>query len=138
MLNKIQIIGRLGKDPEVKNTEAGTVANFSVAVSESYKDKNGEKKENTEWFNVVLWKNLADIAGKYVHKGDIVYIEGKMKTRTWEKDGEKKYATDLVGHELKMLGSKNGSGSTSSSSSSSDSASQTTGVSTDDGDGLPF
>lgn len=110
-VNKVILIGRLGKDPEVKNTENGNVANFSVAVSEVYKDKQGNKKESTEWMNIVLWKNLADIAGKYLHKGDLVYIEGKLRTRSWEKDGEKKYITEVIGFELKMLtpkGSSNG------------------------------
>ena len=133
MVQKTFIIGRLGKDPETRNTDNGTVANFSVAVSEVYKDKNGEKKEITEWFNIVLWKGLADIAAKYLKKGSLVYIEGKMRTRTWEKDGVKRYTTELIGNELKMLGDK-------SSNSAAPSPSPGDGPKDDtDGDGsLPF
>lgn len=106
-LNKVQLIGRLGKDPEVKHTQGGqTVANFSIATSESYKDKNGEKKEVTEWHNIVLWRGLAEVAEKYLHKGDLVYIEGKLTTRSWEKDGVTRYVTEVLGSNLVMLGSK--------------------------------
>lgn len=116
-VNKVIILGRLGKDPEVRNLDNGTaIANFTVATSESYKDKStGEKKENTEWHNVVLWKNLAELAQKYLHKGDQVYIEGKIKTRSWEKDGVTRYTTEIVGENLTFVGSKGnngGSGST--------------------------
>ena len=88
-VNKVILVGRLGKDPEVRNLENGvTVANFSLATSESYKDKTtGDKKEVTEWHNISLWRGLADIAAKYLHKGDLVYIEGKLRTRSWEKEG---------------------------------------------------
>jgi single-strand DNA-binding protein len=112
-VNKVILVGRLGKDPEVRNLENGAaVANFSVATSESWKDKHtGEKKEMTEWHNIVLWRGLAEIAQKYLHKGDLIYIEGKMRTRMWEKDGIKRYITEIVGDEMKMLGSKGGSSS---------------------------
>lgn len=103
-LNKVMLIGRLGKDPEVRNTNSGNVANFSMATSESYKDKTtGEKKETTEWHNIVCWNNLADIVAKYLHKGDNVYIEGKLKTETWEKDGVKHYTTKIVASNMVML-----------------------------------
>src|SRR5687768_1012685 len=107
-LNKVMLIGRLGKDPEVKTLGNGaTVANFSVATSESYKDKTtGEKKEVTDWHNVVLWRGLADVAGKYLKKRDLVYIEGKIKTRMWEKNGEKHYITEILGENLTMLSTK--------------------------------
>jgi single-strand DNA-binding protein len=86
-VNKVILVGRLGKDPEVRNLENGAVvANFSIATSESYKDRTtGEKKEITEWHNIVLWRGLAEIAQKYLHKGDMVYIEGKLRTRSWRK-----------------------------------------------------
>lgn len=111
-VNKVILIGRLGKDPEVRNLENGvTVANFSMATTETYKDRTtGERKEITEWHNIVLWRGLADVAAKYLHKGDLVYIEGKLRTRSWEKDGVTRYTTEIVGDNMNMLGSK-GSGS---------------------------
>lgn len=108
MLNKVQLIGRLGKDPEVRNLDNGAcVASFSVATTDSWKDKaTGEKKEATEWHNIVLWRGLAEIAQKYLHKGDLVFIEGKSVTRKWEKDGVTRYTTEVIGNEMKMLGGK--------------------------------
>ncbi len=116
-VNKVILVGRLGKDPEVRNLENGaTVANFTVATSESYKDKTtGEKKEITEWHNIVLWRGLAEISQKYLHKGDMVYIEGKLRTRSWEKEGVTRYTTEVVADNMTMLSTK-GSGSGSSSS----------------------
>lgn len=107
-VNKVIIVGRIGKDPEVRHLQNGTtVANFSVATSETYKDKNtGDKVEQTEWHNIVLWRGLADIAEKYLNKGDMVYIEGKLRTRSWEKDGVTRYTTEIVGDNMKMLSSK--------------------------------
>ncbi|MCE7862299.1 MAG: single-stranded DNA-binding protein [Bacteroidetes bacterium CHB5] len=112
-VNKVILVGRLGKDPEVRNLENGaTVANFTMATSETYKDRNtGEKKEITEWHNVVLWRGLADIAGKYLHKGDQVYIEGKLRTRSWEKEGVTRYTTEIIADNMTMLGSRQGGGS---------------------------
>lgn len=106
------LVGRLGKEPEVRNLDNGaTVANFTIATSESYKDKTtGEKKEITEWHNVVLWRGLAEIAQKYLHKGDLVYIEGKLRTRSWEKEGVTRYSTEVIADNMTMLGSR-GSGS---------------------------
>lgn len=111
MLNKVQLIGRLGKDPEVRNLDNGnTVANFSMATSEKYKDKgSGETKENTTWHNIVTWNNTAKVAGKYLHKGDLVYVEGKITTRSWEKDGVTKYITEIVVFNLVMLGRRDNS-----------------------------
>ena len=107
-VNKVIIVGRLGRDPEVRHLESGaSVANFSVATSETYKDRNtGEKREQTEWHNVVLWRGLADIAEKYLHKGDMAYIEGKLRTRSWEKDGVTRYTTEIVGDNMNMLSPK--------------------------------
>ena len=107
-VNKVILVGRLGKDPEVRNLENGaTVANFTMATSESYKDKvTGEKKEITEWHNISLWRGLADIAAKYLHKGDMVYIEGKLRTRSWEKEGVTRYTTEIIGDNMTMLSTK--------------------------------
>ena len=104
-VNKVILVGRLGKDPEVRNLENGTtVANFTVATSESYKDKTtGEKKEITEWHNIVLWRAQAEVAQKYLHKGDMVYIEGKLRTRSWEKEGVTRYTTEVVGDNMTMF-----------------------------------
>lgn len=114
MLNKAVIIGRLGKDPEIKQLANGNkVCNFSVATSESYKNKAGEKVENTEWHNVVVWNpHLIKIVESYISKGTLIYIEGKIKTRKWEdKNGNAHYNTEIVienfGGEIKILSSKN-------------------------------
>src|SRR5690606_30192437 len=109
-VNKVILVGRLGKEPEVRNLESGAVvANFSLATSESYKDRvTGERKEVTEWHNVVLWRGVAEIAQKYLHKGDLVYIEGKLRTRCWEKEGVTRYTTEVVADNMTMLGSRGG------------------------------
>ncbi len=142
-VNKVILVGRLGKDPEVRNLENGaTVANFTLATSESYKDRTtGEKKEVTEWHNIVLWRTLAEISQKYLHKGDMVYIEGKLRTRSWEKEGVNRYTTEVVADNMTMLSTK-GSGNSGSNyspveSSSSDNfrANAPADTSTDD---LPF
>ena len=112
-VNKVILIGRLGKDPEVRNLENGaTVANFSIATTETYKDRTtGERKEITEWHNIVLWRGIAEVAQKYLHKGDMVYIEGKLRTRSWEKDGVTRYTTEIVGDQMTMLTPKGGGNS---------------------------
>ena len=112
-VNKVILVGRLGKEPEVRNLDNGTtVANFSIATSEVYKDKTtGERKEITEWHNVVVWRALAEIAQKYLHKGDMVYIEGKLRTRSWEKDGVTRYTTEIIADSMTMLSGKPGSSS---------------------------
>src|SRR5688500_1080302 len=140
-VNKVILIGRLGKDPDVRNLENGaTVANFTLATSESYKDRTtGEKKEVTEWHNVVLWRGLAEISQKYLRKGDMVYIEGKLRTRSWEKEGVTRYTTEVVADNMTMLSPKSGGGGGSSEYSSSERtvpegarASTTADTSTDD------
>ncbi|GAB4253634.1 MAG: single-stranded DNA-binding protein [Ekhidna sp.] len=110
-VNKVILVGRLGKDPEVRHLENGaTVANFSMATSETYKDRQtGERREQTEWHNVVLWRGLAEVAEKYVKKGDMIYVEGKLRTRSWEKDGITRYTTEVVGDNMTMLGGGGGS-----------------------------
>lgn len=108
-VNKVILIGHLGKDPEVRHLEGGVaVARFPLATSESYKDKNGEKHETTEWHNVVMWRGLAEVAEKYLKKGASVFIEGKIKTSTYEKDGEKRYSTEIVADQMTMLGGGSG------------------------------
>lgn len=100
------LIGNLGKDPEVKYLEGGVaVAKFPLATSESYKDKTGKKVDQTEWHNVVLWRGLAEIAEKLLKKGMQVYVEGKIRTRSWQdKEGNKRYSTEIVGDGLTLLG----------------------------------
>ena len=107
-LNKVMIIGNLGKDPEIRATASGqSIATFSLATSEKFKNKSGELEERTEWHNIVLWGKLADIAGQYLTKGKSVYIEGRIQTRKWEgKDGHDRYTTEIVGDKLQMLGGK--------------------------------
>ncbi len=116
-VNKVILVGRLGKDPEVRNLDNGAVvANFTLATSESYKDKTtGEKKEITEWHNIVLWRGLAEISQKYLHKGDMVYVEGKLRTRSWEKDGVTRYTTEVIADNMTMLSTKGSGGSGSAS-----------------------
>jgi single-strand DNA-binding protein len=111
-LNKVMLIGNLGKDPEVRYTAAGTaVASFSVATSEKYKNKSGEWEEKTEWHNVTLWARLAEIAGEYLAKGKTVYIEGRLQTRKWQdRDGKDRYTTEIVGEKMQMLSGKGESG----------------------------
>jgi single-strand DNA-binding protein len=106
-LNKVMIIGNLGRDPEAKMTPSGQkVSNFSVAVTEKYTDKQGQKQEKTEWVNVVFWGKQAEICEQYLKKGSPIYVEGKLQTQSWEDDnGVKKYRTDVVGSVLKMIGS---------------------------------
>ena len=108
MLNKAIIVGNLGQDPEKKVTENGLViTTFSVATTEKWKDKNsGENTEQTEWHRVVTFRRLAEICAEYLRKGSKVYIEGKLQTRSWEKEGVKMYSTEIIAQEMKMLDSK--------------------------------
>ena len=107
-VSKTILVGRLGSDPEVRYTADGTaVANFSLATSEEWKDKNtGEKKEKTEWHKIVAWRRLGEVCEEYLRKGSLVYVEGKNTTRSWEKDGQKHYMTEVVISDMQMLGSK--------------------------------
>lgn len=108
MRNLVILLGRVGKDPEIRTLENGSmVATFSVATSESWKDKTtGEKKEVTDWHSVVAWRGLAEIASKYLKKGSQVYIEGKMKTRSWEKDGVTRYTTEVLADNMTLIGKR--------------------------------
>lgn len=109
MLNKAQLIGYLGANPEIRYTpEREAIANIRVATTETWKNKDGSKGEKTEWHSVVMFGKLAEIAGQYLKKGSLVYIEGKLQTRSWEKDGETRYATEVRADTMKMLPSGNG------------------------------
>jgi len=107
-LNKVMLIGNLGKDPEVRTTTSGQkVANFNIATTEKYTNKAGEKVESTEWHRIVIWGKLTDIVERYLKKGSKVYLEGKLATRSWEDDkGVKKYSTEVIVHSMQMLGEK--------------------------------
>jgi single-strand DNA-binding protein len=106
-LNKVMLIGNLGKDPEVRYTAAGqAVASFNLATSEKFKNKSGDWEERTEWHRITLWARLAEIAGEYLSKGKTVYIEGRLQTREYEKDGIKRYTTEIVGEKMQMLSPK--------------------------------
>ncbi len=111
-LNKVMLIGNLGKDPEVRAIPSGAkVANFSIATTESYTDKNGQKVDKTEWHNIVLWRGLAEVAEKYLHKGGQVYIEGRLQTRSWEDaNQQKRYTTEIIGDSMVLLGRPGGAG----------------------------
>ena len=111
-VNKVILIGNLGKDPEVKFTPSGTpVAKLTLATNERYKDKDGQWQDRTEWHNVVLWQRLAEIAGEYLKKGRPVYVEGRLKTRKWtDKDGAEKYTTEIIATEMQLLGGREGMG----------------------------
>ncbi|MFH1321622.1 MAG: single-stranded DNA-binding protein [Bacteroidota bacterium] len=111
-VNKVILIGNLGRDPEVKYLENSVpVAKFPLATTETWKGKDGEKKEHTEWHNIVLWRGLAEVTEKYLHKGDKAYIEGRLRTRSWEdKEGNKRYTTDVIADKMTMLSTKRGEG----------------------------
>ena len=107
-VNKVILVGNLGKDPEVRYLDNGVaVANFSLATTENYKNKQGERVSQTEWHNIVFWRGLAEVAEKYLKKGDSVYVEGKLRTRRWEdKEGNAKYTTEILADNMTMLGNK--------------------------------
>lgn len=106
-VNKAIIIGRLGRDPELKSTPSGAaLCNFSVATDDSYTDKNGQKQERTEWHRVVVWGKQAESCGRYLTKGSQVYVEGSLTTREWEQDGNKRNVTEIKAENVRFLGSK--------------------------------
>jgi len=107
MINKAILIGRVGKDPESKTTSNGaSVTNFSVATTEKYKDKSGSKKETTTWHNCQAWRGLSEICAKYLKKGSLVYISGKISNRSYEKDGQTRYISEIIVNEMQMLDKK--------------------------------
>ena len=138
MVNKVYLVGNVGKDPEVRHIESGVaVANFSIATNESYKNKSGERVTNTEWHNIVVWRGLAEVVEKYVKKGSLLYVEGKLRTRSYDdQNGNKRYITEIVADNLKML-DRAGSGD-SSQSQESQSQEPDGNFSKDETDDLPF
>jgi single-strand DNA-binding protein len=123
-INKVMLIGNLGKDPEIRYMPSGdAIANLTLATTENWKDKAGEKQEKTEWHRVSMFGRLAEIAGEYLKKGSAVYIEGKLQTRKWQdKDGNDRYTTEIVANEMKMLGGRASGGDTGMDKSSSTSS----------------
>ena len=107
-INKVILVGHLGRDPEVRTTESGAkVARFSLATTETFKDKNGERKDQTEWHNIICWRGLAETAEKYLNKGKLIYVEGKLRTRSWDDNtGAKRYTTEVYADNFIMLGAK--------------------------------
>jgi single-strand DNA-binding protein len=107
-VNKVILVGRLGKDPELKYTPSGApVAKFSLATDESFKDKTGEKQDHTEWHNIVAWNKLAEICGEYLTKGKLIYIEGTIRSRQWQDQaGNKRTSYEIIANQMQMLGSK--------------------------------
>ncbi len=108
-VNKVILVGRLGKDPEIRSTPNGsTVAKFSIATDERFTDRNGEKQERTEWHNIVAWGKLAEICGQYLRKGKLVYIEGSIRTDSWDdkESKQKRYRTDIIANQMQMLDRK--------------------------------
>lgn len=136
-INKVILVGNVGKDPEIKHLENGTaVANFPLATSESYKNKSGEKVTNTEWHNITVWRGLAEVVEKYVKKGNQLYLEGKIKTRSWDdKDGNKRYTTDIIANNMEMLGAKSNSNTQNEAAPQQKQADEPVNEETDD---LPF
>lgn len=143
-INKVILLGNLGKDPEVRHLEGGaTVANFPLATSESYKDKSGNKVEQTEWHNIVLWRNQAEFAEKYLKKGNTILVEGKLRTRSWEdKDKNKRYTTEIVGDNISIVNNTNNQrreeGNVGAPISGATAHSETAATSTATADDLPF
>ena len=112
-VNKVILVGNLGRDPEVRFMPNGeAVCNFSIATTDSWRDKNGQKQERTEWHNIVMYRKLAEIAGEYLKKGRPVYVEGRLQTRKWQtKEGQDRYTTEIVADQMQMLGGREGGGS---------------------------
>ncbi|MCC7302353.1 MAG: single-stranded DNA-binding protein [Bacteroidia bacterium] len=136
-VNKVILLGNLGKDPEVRTLSEGVkVANFPMATSETYKDKTGQRVEQTEWHNIVLWRSLAEVAEKYLRKGTQIYLEGRLRTRSWGEEGNKKYITEIVGENFTILSRKRDEDPTSKSEPNPNQSSpNTTGNNAED---LPF
>ncbi|MFA7494979.1 MAG: single-stranded DNA-binding protein [Acidithiobacillus sp.] len=111
-VNKVILLGHLGKDPEMRyQPSGGAIANFSIATSETFKDKDGNKQERTEWHRVALFGRTAEIAGEYLRKGSMAYVEGRLQTRKWtDKEGQERYTTEIVGDRLQLVGGRGGSG----------------------------
>jgi single-strand DNA-binding protein len=128
-VNKVILMGNLGKDPEVRFMPNGdAVCNFSIATTDNWKDKNGEKHERTEWHNIVMYRKLAEIAGEYLKKGRPVFIEGRLQTRKWQtKEGQDRYTTEIIAESMQMLGGRDNGGGSSGSTSNAQNQSQLQG-----------
>lgn len=115
-VNKVILVGNLGRDPEVRYMPNGeAVCNFSIATTDNWKDKSGAKQERTEWHNIVMYRKLAEIAGEYLKKGRPVYVEGRLQTRKWQtKEGQDRYTTEIIADQMQMLGGRDGAGSNAS------------------------
>jgi len=139
-LNKVMLIGHLGKDPELRYTSNGiAVASFSIATNEAWKDQDGNLQERTEWHNIVAWRRLAEICGEYLKKGKRVYIEGKIQTRSYDdKNGVKRYMTEVVADDLIMLDGPSGAGGSSGGSSQQSATVNEPGGQSEKEDDLPF
>jgi single-strand DNA-binding protein len=139
-INKVILVGNLGKDPEVRHLEGGAVvAKFPLATSETYKTKDGQRAEQTEWHNIVMWRGLAESAERFLKKGSLVYIEGKIRTRTWDdKDGNKRYATEIVADTMTMLGARRSEESSHQEQRPSGQEAQPASTGESAGDDLPF
>lgn len=135
-VNKVHLIGHLGKDPEMRQASSGdAIANFSIATSEEWKDKTtGEKKQKTEWHRIVAFKRLGEICGEYLSKGSQVYVEGRLQTRSWEKDGVTRYSTEIIASTVQFLGGKDSAGSGDDSKSQPDTHKSETSIGSD----IPF
>lgn len=107
-VNLVILLGRVGQDPEMKQLQGGsTVTRFSIATSEVWVDKSGQKQEKTEWHKIVVWGKLAEVVKKYTEKGSVVHIQGKLSTRSWEDNGQKKYSTEIIASQVQFVSSKN-------------------------------
>ena len=141
-INKVILVGNLGKDPEVRYmANGGAVCNVTLATSESWKDKQtGEQKDKTEWHNIVFYRRLAEIAGEYLRKGSQIYVEGKLQTRKWQdKSGSDRYTTEIIAAEMQMLGGRGGGGSADFGGSSASQAAPAPASASDDfDDDIPF
>ena len=136
-VNKVILVGRLGQDPEVRYTQGGTaVANLRIATDETWKDQSGERQQRTEWHTVVAWRRLAEICGQYLSKGRLVYIEGKLQTRSWQdREGNKRYSTEVQADNMVMLGGRSDEGQAAPAAQPVAAASPDSGTSDDD---IPF
>jgi single-strand DNA-binding protein len=139
MINKVILLGHVGKDPEVRHLDNDrSVAKFTLATSETYKSKTGEKVTNTEWHNIVCWRSLAEIAGRYVKKGTLLYVEGKIRSRSYDdKDGNKRYITEIEADNFQMVGRKSDDNQQSSGASQPNQFSQPTSEAADNGFNYP-
>ncbi len=140
MINKVILVGNVGRDPEIKSLPSGSrLATFSLATNERRKDDSGNWVDYTEWHNIVVWDRLVNVVEQYVHKGKLLYIEGAIRTRSWEQDGQKKYMTEIRVRELKLLGGPGGSSSSGGDSGRRDSSASASGSGGfPDDDDVPF